>query len=216
MVLFIPVHITQKADLYAVRLQLRQFRALRERLPALQLIITLDKDPTGYFNEKVLPAVLSTENCEFIDMRESFARGIVAPTRKVIETVPDNVLLMRLTQDSYFTSIDALVKHIEDIGDSDIVGGRDVCSDIRHYLKQIGVSMPEERYAFVQGNFILACAAIWRKHYLRIPPSVQHYCDDSIFSYLAEKDGCTLRFVNPAFWCHNRTRNVYDMEAIYA
>jgi len=121
-----------------------------------------------------------------------------------------------MTQDSYITDLPGFMQLITQHKPGEITGGKDTCADIVDYLKELGITMEDKRYSFVQGNFILACYHTWITYYTMLPKSVRHYCDDSIFSYLAEKTGgVILNFVAPV-WRHHRTRNIYDLEALYA
>lgn len=212
--LFTPLHITSIQDIYMARYQARLFRSLQSECVGMA---TLDADNTGKFYELLNnKEIIELKFDHFLDMRIGgrHSNGIVEPTfaaiDKAVELGCDKMI--RITQDTQILDSNRMME-INRTHNS-IYGGKDTCSDIRRYLAEINVVMQGEKFDFVQGNFIMASTDVWVKYYKKLPTSVRHYCDDSIFSYLAKDGGVELEFSDDKFWLHNRTRDIYYLESL--
>lgn len=197
-------------------MQSRFFAFAKKRLN-LHSIMTIDKDDTRHFDDMFIN---SATDC-LIDMRADKNHGIVVPTFKAIEQVSkeDCDIFIRLTQDTQIVDFDKFeqqIKKLEKLSTLFICGRKDTCNDIKDYLKEIDIDQKELSYDFVQGNFIIASFSLWKDCYTKLPESVRHYCDDSIFSYLCEHKGNTKPiFIENDFWQENRTKDVYYLESLY-
>lgn len=218
--LFVPLHITAIQDIYMANMQSRFFayakKMLKKKPIDIHSIMTIDEDQTKHFDD-----IYINSGTDFlIDMRKDKNYGIVVPTFKSIEkAVSENCsIFIRLTQDTQIVDFDKFINTIEKLQSNSrfICGRKDTCSDIKNYLKEIDIEQENPKYDFVQGNLIIADIYSWVEHYKKLPPSVRHYCDDSIFSYLCEYNGkIKPTFIEKDFWEENRTKDVYYLESLY-
>ena len=215
--LFVPLHITAIQDIYMANMQSRFFYYAKKRLDIFS-IMTIDEDQTNRFYD--IADLRGTD--ALIDLRKENNYGIVVPTLKAIEQVNNEFLpcdiFIRITQDTQITDFEKFEKTIQNLLrlDKFICGRKDTCSDIKNYLKEIEINQIGDSYSFVQGNMIMASLSLWKDYYTKLPQSVKHYCDDSIFSYLCEhKGGIKPIFIENDFWKENRTKDVYYLESLY-
>lgn len=210
--IIVPLHITAIQDIYMANYQSRFINKCSSYFDVVGCM-SIDKDDTGCFNN------LNEIDQHIIDLRNLNNYGIVLPTNKMLEYMKlQNVdYVLRITQDTQI-NIDKCTELFKDVNGDCIIGGYDMCNNISKYLKEINVEQDGD-YKFVQGNFILASSRLWYEYYRKIPESVKHYCDDSIFSYLVEINGVEPKFVGKwdeqLIWKHNRTRDVYYLESLY-
>jgi len=216
-VIFVPLHITSIQDIYMVNMQSRFFSACKKILN-VTTIMTLDEDLTGKFKN----LYINTSTDKFIDMTSLSPKnyGIVVPTFKAIDLAAETKadIFIRITQDTNIIDFDAFVNQVKALTQENrfICGRKDICSDIKKYLLEIDIKQKEEQFSFIQGNFICASFDLWKENYKKLPNSVKHYCDDSIFSYLCEHiSGVKPTFINNTFWEEKRTKDVYYLENLY-
>jgi hypothetical protein len=215
-IIHVPLHITAIQDIYMANMQSRFFKECKKYFNVF-CIMTIDKDITNKFDD----LFVNTSTDKIIDIRkEKPVYGIRNPTTKALEcafSMNCNIFI-RITQDTQIFDIEKFVTLINSLSKSNkfICGRKDTCSDIKKYLKEIGIEQNDKRYSFVQGNLVIASIELWEQEYKRIPKSVQHYCEDSIFSYLCQYSSkVNPTFINNDFWRENRTRDIYYLESLY-
>lgn len=211
--LFSPIHVKKIEDIYMARYQMRFFREIAKHYDC-EYTITLDCDETGKFHQ------LFGDCSRVIDIRGRDPTGIVKPTLCAIDYFSDKKVtnLIRITQDTQVDSYELIGTFIKKYHtyENKIVGCKDRCSDIKNYLSELQIYQDENEYQFIQGNFILASYNLWQKYYKITSTVVKHYCDDSIFTYLLEnRENVKPTFIKD-FWIHNRTKNIYYLENLYA
>ena len=211
--IFVPLHITAIQDVYMANCQSRFIERCSREFDVVSAM-TIDHDATSKFDS------INEISCALIDMRSADGYGIVQPTLAALDFMsihkPD--IILRITQDTQVIDFDSFVELIN-ISSDGLVGGYDECDNIGNYLQEIDIVQEDKNYRFVQGNFVLASVNLW-EYYKKIPVSVKHYCDDSLFSYVVEHEtGNSPIFVGrwdeQKIWRHNRTRNIYYLESLF-
>jgi hypothetical protein len=212
--IFVPLHINEIEDIYMANCQSRFIDKCKQKFEVIS-VMTIDEDKTNKFDH------MNEVSCHMIDMRKSGNYGIVNPTivslNYCFDYKPD--IIVRITQDTQIIDFDSFVHTIDTFPEQGVVGGHDECSDISDYLAEINIIQANKKYKFVQGNFIAASSNLWL-YYKKLPQSVKHYCDDSIFSYLVEYEAGVVptfvgRWDEQKIWHHNRTKDVYYLESLF-
>lgn len=208
--IFTPFHISEEKDVsmffYHRRLRRTMARMMTAMGHELVGIGTIDKDATRTFPK-------NPQYPEFQaigDLRDKPADGIVRPTKWAIKTAEKLGvdILVRTGQDMIVTNPDIACEQILATEPGTLAGSADECGNIRQHLRDLGIKQKGNKYRFVQGNWMQAYLDVWRENYLRLPPKVKHYCDDSVFSYLVEKDrGGRLVFTPGNRIIHKHRRN---------
>lgn len=216
--IFTPLHLREVHEIYMARYQDRFMKVCQERFQNCFTAMTIDTDLTGKFDE------LFSSSVEYLlDMRDQPRTGIVDPTIEILKKAEEwgADIILRITQDTQITDMNKFVNLIYKVASTNapfIFGAPDVCDNIRHYLAEMGIYQVCEKVKFVQGNFVFSTAQLWFDYYRKLPESVKHYCDDSLFSYLVEhKAGVAPQFIDwdNAPWKHNPTRDVYYLESLF-
>lgn len=171
---------------YHCRLRLAMRRLLSEMGHELIGIGTLDRGST----QQVPPNPNLSGFDHFADLRDHPANGIVRPTKHAIQIALDQGvdILVRTGQDMVLTNLPKACRQICQTPENALVGGADVCTNIKGHLSAMGIKQIGDRYKFVQGNWLQATTKVWAENYLRLPDFIRHYCDDSLFSYLLEME----------------------------
>lgn len=209
--IFSPIHVNNIEDIYMANYQARFFNFLKTNFD-IDGYITIDKDSTGKFDE-LFVNISST----VIDLRDKNPTGIVNPTKNVINLIGNKTShMLRVTMDTQIPKDDIIdfINVYKDVGDV-IVGCKDICSNINGYLEELNLETIKT-YDFVQGNFIFSSMNMWKTHYINLPKSIKHYCDDSVFTYMVENISNVKPIFIKDFWKHNRTKNIYYLESLYA
>jgi len=208
--IFTPLHIKSIENIYMANYQYRFMKACDKIFDEVVPLMSIDRDETGKFNDMYI-----------IELRGINDYGIVKPTLKAIEYFDayDLDYILRITQDTHIIDFDEFVKLVNNLESPSLVGGYDICCDIQDYLKEINIYQKDTRYKFVQGNFILASKDLW-EYYKKLPKSVKHYCDDSIFSYLIEHEaGIAPQFIDrwnyQNIWRHDNSKDIYYLESLF-
>jgi hypothetical protein len=214
--LFVPLHITAPEDIYMANMQARFFSFCKTKLHLVS-VMTIDYDATTLFDRMFVKS-----GTDFlIDLRDKPAAGIVFPTFCAIDKAVEHQceIMVRITQDTSVIDFDrfiALVRKLSAQQTDFICGRKDVCQNIKEHVESLGLKWNMDSYNYVQGNIIIAGTNLWQKRYKQLPPSVRHYCDDSVFSYLLEMlDGVKPIFIERDFWYEFRTKDVYLLESFY-